>query len=109
MNVTRNMKQTLTYWAPQGTNSYGARTFASPVTKACRWEDSNELFRDAKGQQVVAKSKVFTPSEVELGGYLFLGTSATADPKTVAGAYEILSVREMPDLRNLTQMWTSML
>jgi hypothetical protein len=109
MNVSRHMKQTVTYWAPLGTNSYGARQFAAPVQLKARWEDVGELFRSPSGQEVVSKAKVFTPSAVDLGGYLYLGTSAATDPKTVANAREILSVREMPDLRLLTQMWTSML
>ncbi len=109
MNVARNMRQDVTYWAPLGTNSYGARQFSAPISLKARWEDVGELFVNEQGQEVVSKAKVFTAVSVELTGYLYLGASVSADPRTVSGAHEIRSVREMPDLRTLTQMWSSML
>lgn len=109
MSVRRNLKQTVTYWAPQGTDRFGKRAFASPATLQARWEDTAELFINQQGQQDVSRSRVITADETELGGYLYLGTSADTDPTMVDGAFEIRSVRTQPDLRSLDQIYSAVL
>lgn len=104
MAFARNFRQTMTYWAPTGHDTYGKPTFASPTTYACRWEDKQELFRDKKGQEVISKSKVYTGATLNIDGYLFLGTSVAADPTVVNGAWEIRMIGVSPDLRAIRQL-----
>lgn len=109
-NFERNLKQTLTYWAPTGvSDAFGKVTYASPVPLSCRWEDRIELFRDKRGQEFQSKAKVFLAVAIDLDGYLFKGTSAAADPTAVAGAYEVRQLLTTPDLRALKNMYVALL
>lgn len=98
--ITRGYKQTATYWGSPTPNGSGGFSYAAPVTLNVRWEDKAVQYSDPSGEINVSKSEVFVPSDVEIGGYLYLGTSVNADPTAVAGAYEIKQVHKIPDLRN---------
>lgn len=107
MDLTRNMKQTLTYWAPSSTTDInGKPTYTAPVQLICRWEDQQNQFYNKKGQEVVSKSRVFMVDDVDIDGYIFLGTSAEADPRKVSGAWEIQAKGKMPNLRNSQELTT---
>lgn len=95
--LTDGLTQTATYWAPEALDAYGRPSFASPVALDCRWEDTTELFRDAQGREVVSKANVWLSQDVALGGFLLLGESAEADPRS-AGAYEIRNFEKTPEL-----------
>lgn len=99
-NFTRNMKQTATYWARSGSNTYNEPTFSAPVPVLCRWEDKGVLFKDAEGRELVSRAVVYPASPLQRQGYLFLGTSVAADPRTVSGAFEILQIGASPNLGN---------
>lgn len=109
MSFLTALNQTVTYWAQTGLDTYGKGTFASPVTRACRWEDKAELILDKYGEEVVSQSRVFFGQDIALEGYLYLGTSAGADPTVVAGAKEIRQRKMTPDLRNLQQLYVAFL
>lgn len=95
--ISRGLQQNVTYWAPAAPNKFGAVTFASPSVIKGHWEDVQELFRDKNGQEVVSKSKVLVASDVAVGGYLFLGSSAAADPHSLQAAYEIMAFNSVPN------------
>ena len=97
--LTKNLKQTITYWGNPVSDGWGGSTFDSPVTITGRWEDKQELFRDAEGQEVLSHALVFLSQDVEIKEYLYLGTSAEANPKNVSGAREIRSFRKIPNLK----------
>lgn len=108
-NFERNLRQTATYWAPQSQDLFGKTTYDAPVQIPVRWEDKVELFRDKTGQEVASKSKVFLAQDIDLDGYLMLGTSFAADPLSEENAYEIRQVMRTPDLRNLKTLYVAML
>lgn len=108
-NFERNLKQTATFWVPNGHDMFGKHTFSAPVQLPCRWENKSELFLDKKGQDRHSRAKVFLSSPVDLSGYLYLGTSAALDPLVVSGAYEIMMIIELPDLKNLKTLYVAML
>lgn len=108
-NIERNLRQTATYWAPGAEDSYGSRSYSAPVQLPCRWEDKTEMFIDKKGKESKSKSKVFFASDLQLDGYLLLGTSAETNPRNVANASEIRNVFRTPDLRNNTQLYVAIL
>jgi hypothetical protein len=99
-NYARNMKQTATYWARTGQNAAAEPTFAAPVAVQCRWEDKAVLFKDAEGRERMSRAIVYPATPLQLQGWLFLGTSATANPRTVVGAFEILQTGASPNLGN---------
>lgn len=97
--MPRHLKQTATYWEFDSLNNFGQATFKSPVTIDCRWEDKVVLFYDRHGKEKTSESVVFLGQDVVVGGYLFLGTSVAADPKTVIGAREIAAFHKIPNIR----------
>lgn len=98
--LTRGYRQTATYWGSPTDNGTGGFSYAAPVQFRVRWEDKQMQFSNQVGELQVSQAVVFVSQEVEVGGYLYLGTSAAADPHTVEGAYEIKQTMTIPDLRN---------
>jgi hypothetical protein len=102
------MKQTATYWAPGPRDMTGNTSFRAPVTVLCRWQDATELFIDAQGREKTSSAIVYVPEPLALEGYLFLGVSAAANPKLVAGAKEIRNIAASPNLAQsikLNKVW----
>lgn len=101
--VTRNHKQTIVYWGTPTKDKYGGTTFAAPVEITGRWEDKNEVFIDSIGRERISKSHVYLGQDVDIEGYLYLGTlasiSSAASPKEVNGAYEIKAPMKTPNLK----------
>jgi hypothetical protein len=95
----RLLNQTCTYWAPGTYGQYGKTAFSAPVTLACRWEDREDIERDQNGNEFKTRAVVWTDRPVLNSGYLFLGTSSSADPTSVTGAHEIRMFRVIPSVR----------
>lgn len=66
--------QTAVYWGNPTPNGFGGYTFSAPVEVKCRWDDTNEFQRNANGVEFVAKAKVLVTQDMDLGGWLFLGS-----------------------------------
>lgn len=98
----RDYHQTATYWAPSTPNGFGGYTYATPVQIIVRWEYKQEEVVKENGETVVSRAVVFTSLDLANHGYLYLGTSTTADPTTVANAFQIQAIIKTPDLRNMT-------
>lgn len=96
--ITDMLNQTVTYWSPGTVDNYGDLSFNTPVTMNGRWENSVELVTDSKGREFTSRARVYLFSDVENEGYLFLGTSAVADPTTLEGAYLIRFFSKIPDI-----------
>lgn len=95
---TDYMPTTATYWPPGTNDGYAGLTFADPVEITCRWQDDNQKFVDADGNERISNSVVYPDTQLALGGWLYKGSSVAADPRAVTGASEIKSWREMPEL-----------
>ena len=105
--MIRGLNQTCTYWAPTETRDLGGkRTYDAPVQHACRWEDRTEMYQDKQGEEKISKSKVFLIVDLDLDGYVMLGTSAASDPTVLPEAYEIQQKSKIPDLRSVTSLVT---
>ena len=95
------LKDTATYWVlSDSTDAFGEPTYATPVTRNVRWEDSIELFLNPAGEEEASSAVIYTSGTVQEAGYLFLGTSVAADPKTVDGAKIIHKVESVSDLKD---------
>ncbi len=103
----RHLHQVLTYWAPAGTyDTYGKPLYLSPVQYNCRWEDKQQNFVNKIGTEKVSKSRIFLSEQLDIDGFVFLGTSVASDPTQVSGAREIQALGRIPDLRNLKSLTT---
>lgn len=101
----RNLNQTCVYWGTPVDNGYGGFTYADPVELSCRWDDTTEIIKDAKGEEVVSNAKVQVSQDVDENGLMFLGdlddldSSEEEDPTTVANAYKILKFDSIPTIK----------
>lgn len=109
MSFANHLKQTMTYWAPGSMDVYGKMTYASPVQKPCRWEEISLTFQDKRGEERQSKTRIFLADDVEVDGYVKLGTDNSADPTEVDGAFEIQQKSRIPDLRSITTITTLVL
>lgn len=108
MNITRNMKQTLTRWTVTP-NGYGGYTFGAPSTMLCRWEDRNVMYRDGQGIERVSNAVVYPELDLEVEEFVYKGTSTAADPTTVEGTFQVKQFNTVPDLRNVSVVRKAML
>ena len=90
--------QDATYWGKGASDGFGGHSFDVPIALKVRWEEKNELITDDEGRQIVSRTKVFVSQDLTVGSYLFLGTSAVSNPRTVANAFRILQFKKIPDL-----------
>lgn len=81
--------QTLTYWGNPQTDGYGNFSYDAPITMRGRWQDSDALVWDERGQQIRAESEAFVSQAVEPGGYLAVGEHTASDPRDVPEARRI--------------------
>ncbi len=86
-----------TYWAPATLDLYGNSSYGAPRSIICRWEDKQELFITAGGEEKRSQAKVFVNIDLEEGGYLYLGTSVVLDPRQVPEARIIQKFEKIPD------------
>lgn len=110
--ITRMRKQKAVYWEPDGLDAFGQPAFLAPVEIDCRWEDVHELFLDDEGNQAVSNAKVYVDRDVELRGYLKLGTLAELSgnsPLDNNAVYIIRKFEKLPNLRNTETLRTVML
>lgn len=96
---SRQLRQDLTYWGSPAPNGYGGFAFAAPVACKGRWEDREELFIDPAGEQLMSSAVAYPAIDVEIGGYLYLGTSVGADPVVVSGARRIQQFAKSPSMK----------
>lgn len=104
MFLKSSYREEITYWAPTGRDDgFGKKVLASPVSFKARWVDEQEQILDSKGMQTISKAKVFVDDaqSVEIDGFLYPGVSFAADPRGVDGAFQVMMVNRVPDLRNL--------
>lgn len=95
------LTQTATHWSATGfaggDPSFAAPAVLSPPT-GVRWEDKVERVSNAAGEERVTRSIVYLGVDVAEGDYLFLGTSAQADPRDEPGARRVERFDRSPDL-----------
>jgi hypothetical protein len=110
MKISR--KQNAVYWAPLAANGMGRVTFDDPVDVAVRWENKNEIFVNAQGQEERSLSIAYPASAVALNGYMWLGEVSDLpsddSPRGVSGAVQIKSVYDCPSVNgrsSLSKVW----
>ena len=97
---SRTLRQTATYWAPASVSGvYQTPTWTVPVAISVRWEEKSERFVDRGGAELMSSATVWLNQDVVEGGYLFLGTSVIASPKSVDGAFPIKKFDSQTDIK----------
>lgn len=101
---------TLTIWRKSTIDGYGIHSFATPVQISGRWEEKSARYINEAGQENQSRAVVYIDGEVAvtLGDWLFLGTSETANPKSVSGAYPVNAISKIFNLKgtkSLKKLW----
>lgn len=101
--LTKNLNQTIVYWATPSPDGWGGQSFSSPIEINGRWEGRQELFIDAEGEEIRSLAVIYVSQDVDIGGYLFLGSLTDLDssqnPETQSGAHQIKAYAKVPDLK----------
>ena len=103
--ITKYHKQTCVYWGSPTNDGWGGRTYGDPVELSCRWEDKQEKFVNAQGEEHISRSIVYLGQDVVVNGYLYLGTltdlssAQEGDPEAVTGAYLIQAFGKIPNIK----------
>jgi len=92
---------TATYWVGSGVlDAYGDYSTYTSQSINVRWEDKNELYvTDNVGQEQRSDGVVYTETEIEVNGWLYLGQSAETSPKSQTGAKQVTKVNKMKSLK----------
>ena len=103
-------KQTAVYWEYTGEGGTGVPVFEDPVEILVRWEDKQEIYIDADGEEARSSAIVYPAVEVANKGYLFLGdltdlSSDPSDPREFPAARRIGKVDGSPDLEATGTFW----
>jgi len=78
-----------THWTSGQNDGYGGVTYSTPVQLFVRWEDKEDLHQDMEGEEFISSAIVYTSTELSNNDWLYLGTSAQANPQNQNGAYRI--------------------
>lgn len=116
MNISRLLKQTIVYWAPGATDVHGDTAWSTGEELTGRWEDINEVVTNKEGKDELASSVVYLNGDetVVMDGRMYLGeladlsSSQDDDPRIVATAQRIISIKKSPGVRNrdtLLKIW----
>ena len=95
----RTLRQKATYWGPPQKDAWAARTYPSPATLSCHWEEKARLFIDKTGEQSHSHAVVLLETEVLVDGMLYLGESDEDDPANQDGADVIRMTERVPTIR----------
>lgn len=102
MDFTNKLNQTAVYWGNPQPSGYGGYTYADGVEVSVRWEDKQETFVSAAGNESLSRAIVYANTDMVNEGYLYLGEltdlgSDISDP-TQVDSYEIKAVAKIPSL-----------
>ena len=104
--------ETAVYWGSPVSDGYGGMTFADPVEIKVRWDDTNEMVTDEKGDEKLSSARVTPLQDLDLNGKLFLGTLADldsgeeGDPISIEPRiFKIIKFDKIPAFASITDHW----
>ncbi len=95
----RRLVQTITYWVPAFSGGWNEPSGYTRSMISGRWEDKIIKFVDSAGNDRDSRAVIYVSEIVNTTGWLFLGTSITADPREVVNAFPIRKTEQYPTLR----------
>lgn len=113
MDITGKLNQTAVYWGTPTASGRGGYIFASPIEISVRWEETQELFINDKGEQKLSRAKVYGNQDFDIGGYLYKGEETDLDsnhddPEIISGAYRIEGYNKAVNVKStqyLRKVW----
>lgn len=101
----QTLKSPITYWPVTGSDTFGGFTFGTPLVLYGRWEDKQELFVDAEGEEVLSQAIVYLKDNIAPGDYLAEGDqTSTPSPDTLPGAHRVRNYSRVTDLHSLNAL-----
>jgi len=107
--------QTAVYWGVPTEDGRGGKTYADGIEIQCRWDSVTQKKMDLgtikDGNVYSSMTKVLVTQDLELDGYLYLGTIADLNalglnsmisdfrPNEVEGAYVIKKIEKIPMIK----------
>jgi len=106
---SKHMPDLVTYYPPGAPDGFSTLDFSAVTPKVLysRWQDVQELFRDASGRELVSNAVVYVCEEVEIGGFLFKsdeGAIIGSDPNASAGSRQVRGISVSGNLRRTTEL-----
>lgn len=89
MSYSSLLTSTITHWSFSSNDGYGGVSYSAPTQLLGRWQDEANLFNDTDGEEFVSDAIVYTTTELDCNDWLYLGTSAQANPQNQNKAYRI--------------------
>lgn len=96
--ITDLYNQKITYWGNPVSGGSGGYTFDSPTTFTGRWEEKQKVFVSPDGKEQVSAAIIYTPQDLDIGGYVYLGESTATDPQVVSDAHVIKGFNKVPSI-----------
>ena len=102
--VFRNLRDTGVYWPPETNyDKFGVPIPEQPIQVSCRYEENLKEIIDVTGTVRMSKAQIYSDRDLETGGIFMLGTlddvDDYVDPKENDGAWEIITVEKIPNLK----------
>ena len=105
---TKSLTQTIVYWGTPMPDGWGGQTYSDPVEINARWENKQELFIDADGNEVKSRAVVYVSQDLDIGSYVYNGKlidlNSSHDADTQAGAYQVKAFAKIPDIKGVYYM-----
>ena len=92
--LTKNYPHLITHWIAGDKDIYGKPSWTGPFTIYGLWAIKQETIVDINGREIISKASVMLNSLVTVGDFILLGSppSASGDPTTISGAWEVKAV-----------------
>jgi hypothetical protein len=104
MDTSWARNQKAVYWARLSPDGYGGWDYDDPVEIDVRWDETQEIIRDDKGEEFASRAQILVDQDMSVGDYLMLGelddwdSSASAEPLSRSTAYPIKRFDKIPDI-----------
>jgi|SRR5215813_13607068 len=99
---SRTLTDTVTRWIPVGSTGWGTPSSWTRSSINCKWEESQERFIDREGRETVSSAVVYVLIDVNVGDYLFHGSSSVSDPRQVTGAFMVRNIGRVETMTRRT-------
>ncbi|QDP62309.1 MAG: hypothetical protein Unbinned8472contig1000_9 [Prokaryotic dsDNA virus sp.] len=91
--LMNHRNEAITLWRQAGQDVFNKATYDSPVTFQGRYQESENVYMDEMGRELVSNTAIFVELELKVGDWVALGTHADTSP--VATARQIKRVNQL--------------
>ncbi len=87
--------QTAVYWGNPRSDGLGGTEYDAPVEVKCRWDDTTNVVTDSKGAEVVSSATLLVTQDLDVDGFVMLGSLADVEIDDSSGGEDYLSPQEV--------------